>query len=406
MRILNVTASYFPFEEFGGPPAKVRALSRRMTERGHEVSVLTIDWGLTERERRLEGEVPGLEKSPFGWQSSDRGIEAHYLPVGMRYRGLTWNPRAAAFCRARLRSFDIVHIFGLYDLLGPSVARVCQKSGTPYVVEPMGMFIPIVRSLRLKRLYHRALGRKMLEGARAIVATSEQEAAEVESAGVSREKVFVRRNGVEKPDAIPEQGRFRRALGIAADEKLILFLGRVSEKKSPDLLLRAFAKIHKLERAAMRLVIAGPDENNLKKHLKVLAADLRVDSEVIFLDGIYGQHKWEGYRDADVFVLPSQNENFGNAAGEAVLAGTPVILTDRCGIAPLLGDAALVVPHDVEAIAEALRRVLFEADVQARLRAACCEAVAGLSWEEPAREQEAMYRQFAKKELQVAGAGS
>ena len=61
---------------------------------------------------------------------------------------------------------------------------------------------------------------------------------------------------------------------------------------------------------------------------------------------VFGAAKWAAYRDADVFVLPSQNENFGNTAAEAVAAGTPVIVTEQCGIAPLLAnEAGLVVPR-------------------------------------------------------------
>ena len=66
-----------------------------------------------------------------------------------------------------------------------------------------------------------------------------------------------------------------------------------------------------------------------------------------FSGPIFGDDKWAAYRDADVFVLPSRNENFGNTAAEAVAAGTPVIVTEQCGIAPHLKDiAGLVVPHD------------------------------------------------------------
>ena len=49
MRILNVTESYAPFYEFGGPPAKVEALSRGLAQRGNEVTVLTADWGVEKR---------------------------------------------------------------------------------------------------------------------------------------------------------------------------------------------------------------------------------------------------------------------------------------------------------------------------------------------------------------------
>ena len=407
MRILNVTPSYFPFEEFGGPPAKVRALAQRMAIRKHLITVLTLDWGIKDRAKREDGGGSPVERSPFGWEKVENGIEAIYLRRWLQYGKLSWTPGAAGFCRARLSKFDVVHIFGLYDLLGPRVAAACRDRGTPYVVEPMGMFLPIVRSLRLKRMYHRWLGQKMLQEAAAIVATSAQEGAELKSAGLPENKIFLRRNGVQAPAVLPERGVFRRSLGMSEEAKLVLYLGRLSQKKSPDLLVRAFARLAVTnDGRPMYLVIAGPDEHGMKNRLTTLAADLRVGKQIQFCGALYGDAKWSAYRDADVFVLPSQNENFGNTAGEAVLAGTPVVLTDRCGIAPLLGTAAIVCRHDEGALQEAIVRVLFDDNTQIRMKAGCREASARLDWEEPARKMEQLYIQMAGSERELVAAGS
>jgi hypothetical protein len=88
-------------------------------------------------------------------------VQAIYLPTWLHYRALSWNPAAKRFTRARLQNFDVVHIFGLYDFLGPTVAAACRHWKLPHVVEPIGMFLPIVRNLWLKRIYHSVLGRKM-----------------------------------------------------------------------------------------------------------------------------------------------------------------------------------------------------------------------------------------------------
>ena len=120
----------------------------------------------------------------------------------------------------------------------------------------------------------------------------------------------------------------------------MLFLGRLSAKKSPDLLLEAFAKLPLPEaRNNTRLVFVGPDESGMKAQLSQMAARLGVASQVLFCGPLFNVAKWEAYRDADVFVLPSQNENFGNTAAEATAAGTPVVITENCGIAPLLAGA-------------------------------------------------------------------
>src|SRR5467141_573773 len=242
MRILNVTETYAPFFEFGGPPVKVRALSEGLARRGHQVTVVTADWGLEKRLQTPEEKITA-ERSPFGWRRNENGVQSIYIPTWLRYRNVSWNPAVKRYCRARLQNFDVLHIFGLYDLLAPAVAATSRKLGLPYVLEPIGMFVPIVRSLWLKRMYHAIWGKRLLEGASAVVTTSEQEAEELIAGGIAHSKVVLRRNGVEAPASWPARGTFRKAHGISDDVKLVLFLGRLSIKKSPDLLLRAFGEL-------------------------------------------------------------------------------------------------------------------------------------------------------------------
>jgi glycosyltransferase involved in cell wall biosynthesis len=392
MRILNVTETYAPFLEFGGPPVKVRALSEGLARRGHQVTVLTADWGLEKRLQTSE-EKNAAERSPFGWRHRENGVEAIYLPTWLRYRRVSWNPAVKRYCRAWVQKFDIVHIFGLYDLLGPAVAAACRARALPYVVEPIGMFIPIVRSFWLKRMYHCALGGRMLQGARSVVATSDQEIEELVTGGIARAKVVLRRNGVEAPESWPERGAFRREHGISPGAKLVLFLGRLSAKKSPDLLLKAAAELFKrAEGMSVKVVFAGPDEGGVIAGLEQMSSQLGIRKSVQFTGPVFGPAKWAAYRDADVFVLPSQNENFGNTAAEAVAAGTPVIVTEQCGIAPLLAnEAGLVVPHEAGALSEALSRVLGDAELRGHLAAGCAKVTLRLGWEDPVGEMESLY---------------
>jgi len=399
MRILNVTETYAPFLEFGGPPVKVRALSEGLARRGHQVTVLTADWGLEKRLQAQEEKITA-ERSPFGWRRNENGVQAIYLPTWLRYRTLSWNPAVKRYCRARLQNFDVVHIFGLYELLGPAVAAASRKRGLPYVLEPIGMFVPIVRNLWLKRMYHAVWGKQLLEGASAVIATSGQETEELVAGGLPRTRVMLRRNGVEVPAWWPERGTFRRAHGISSDVKLVLFLGRLSVKKSPDLLLRAFGELFKSSAGkSMLLVFAGPDEGGVQARLDQMALQLGVRSKVQFVGPVFGDAKWAAYRDANVFVLPSQNENFGNTAAEAVAAGTPVIVTEQCGIAPLLADeAGLVVRHDAVALSSAIGRILIEPELSSRLAAGCAKVTSRLGWEEPVREMEALYATLAAQQ--------
>jgi glycosyltransferase involved in cell wall biosynthesis len=398
MRILNVTQSYAPFFEFGGPPAKVRALAEGIAKKGHEVTVLTADWGLEGRLEGLPNEAPA-EQSPFGRRRKMNGVTAVYLANWLRYRAMSWNPALGRYLRARLEEFDVVHIFGLYDLLGPRVAAECRKRKIPYVVEPIGMFVPIVRNLWLKRMYHRYWGREMLAGAGAIIATAERERDELIAGGLAADKIVLRRNGVEAPATFPGRGGFRRDLNIPQEAQLVLFLGRLSQKKSPDLLLKAFAGLGApgaTGLSALHLALVGPDESGMKARLQQMATQLGVRERVHFSPPLEGGAKWAAYRDADIFVLPSQNENFGNTAAEAVAAGTPVIVTDQCGIAPLLKDVAgLVVRHEEGELREALRRLLENAELREKLQSGCALAVANLGWDQPLQQLEVLYSRLA-----------
>ena len=398
MRVLNVTETYFPFLEFGGPPVKVRALSKALARLGHQVTVLTADWGFAQRSASRNTGSNGAQRSSLGWRWKEESVEVIYLPSWLRYRALSWNPAVKRFCRERLADFDVVHIFGIYDLLGPAVADFCCSRGVPYVVEPIGMFLPIVRSFLLKRMYHLLLGNRMLRRCSSIVATSQQEVMELASAGLPSEKIVLRRNGVDAPEVMPERGRFRAAHGISPDAKVVLFLGRLSSKKSPDLLLRAFAMLH-AKIAKLELVFVGPDESGMKHKLMRMASELGIASCVKFCGALFGEAKWSAYRDADIFVLPSQNENFGNTAAEAVAAGTPVVVTEQCGIAPLLADVAgLTAAYDAAAISRAMERILIEPGLPSRLTAGCREVTSRLEWQQPAREMETLYQQLAPAE--------
>ena len=391
MRILKTVQAYFPFQERGGPVIKVCALARGLAKRGHAITVLTADLGLT------GGNRLGIkaERCQWGWRMEQGGVEAIYLSTLVHHRAFTINPRVFGFSRASLGQFDLVHFYGLYDLLGPAVAYFCRRRGIPYVVEPMGMYRPIVHNIRLKRMYHQLFGARFVDGARFLIATSEQEKRELNEDGIEASRIIVRRNGIDAPEKLPARGEFRRQWGIAEDKRLILFLGRLVPKKSPEVLLDAFIQWRGKDdcRESAVLIMAGPEEDTgLVLRLKRVIDQEGLKQNVIFTGPLYGDDKWRAYRDADVFVLPSQNENFGNTVAESAACGTPVIVTDRCGIAPLVGQAGLVVRYGRTEVARALGQLLGDSGLWQECREGCSKMTQALSWEEPIDQTEALYR--------------
>jgi glycosyltransferase involved in cell wall biosynthesis len=389
VRILKVVQSYYPFQEKGGPVVKVRALARGLARRGHQVTVLTADWGLN----RQNGQRLALEACPWGLRAAEDGVEVVYLPSIAHYRALTLNPRVIRFCGASLKGFDVVHFYGLYDLLGPVVGFFCRRQQLPYVLEPIGMYRPIDRSFLRKSLWHRSIGRTFCGGAVQFVATAELERQTLIEDGVPAAKVVIRYNGVDSDLAARTaavRGRFRQKWAIASDEPLVLFLSRLIPRKGADVLIEAFARACP---QAGCLVIAGPEgEPGYRAYLEKCAEDSGAARRVLFAGPLYDDEKMAALADADVFVLPSRFENFANVAAEAMACGLPVIVSDACGIASLVeGEAGLVVPPRAQVVADALRTMIDDKNLYSRSKAGCRRVADRLSWDYLAEQMEGHY---------------
>ena len=388
MKILQVSYTYYPFLEMGGPPAKVQAIAEGVAGRGHDVTVLTPNhWNFGPTKVCKMG-----------------GLEVIYLRSIARYRVVSLNPGVVPFCLRRLREFEVVHIYGLYELLGLAVRYFCRRWRIPYVLEPLGMFRPRIRSLAKKRLYHRIFGSTLVRDAERIIVTSEVERRQLMDDGLPESRIILRRNGIDLSqfEDLPPPGGFRRKVGIRPDEKIVLFMGRLAPIKSLDLLLEAFSM---LPPDGNRLVLVGPpDPEAYMRGLQKTAERLKVADRVTFAGPLYGQAKLEALSDADVFALPSESESFGNAAAEALACGTPAVVTEGCGIAPYVADrAGLVVSHDAGALSEALRRLLTDSDLAGQYGRQGPHVAQGLRWDEPVAQMDDMYRRLSDNGIRRSG---
>lgn len=386
--------SYYPFQEKGGTVVKVRALAQALAARGHQVTILTADWGLG----RLNGIDMDLERCAWGWRAAKNGVKTYYLSSIAHYRALTLNPQVIEFSRASLKDFDLVHFYGLYDFLGPAVSFFCRRQGLPYVIEPMGMYRLIDRGYLRKTLWHRALGRAFCGGASRFIATSEMEFQNLTEDGISRHKLVIRYNGVdpEIAERVPRHGSFRAKHRIPSEEPFMLFLGRLIPRKGADILIKAFADV--CSRSG-HLVIAGPEgEPGYRRHLEKCAERSGAAARVHFTGPLYDENKLDALADADIFVLPSRYENFANAPAEAIACNVPVIVSEDCGIGPLVdGCAGLVIPPREEALANALRQLIHNQALYARLKDGCRQVAQQLRWDRLSELMEAHYAEALTK---------
>jgi glycosyltransferase involved in cell wall biosynthesis len=375
MRVLQVTTVYFPELQFGGPPQKIHALSRGLAARGHDVQVVTLHSARPAARDSLA--VDGVTVRYLAWWG----------------RGNWRLPRQGATLAEAVAWADVVHLYGLYNLLGPAAAAAARRAGRPYLLEPQGMLVPRGGHRAAKRLYHRLFTRRLAANAARLIATSPAEAGELASLAPPPHLV-TRRNGIDVAAFahLPPGDTFRRQIGATPADRIVLFVGRISPIKNLEALVRAFqaAALHDA-----RLALVGPQhEADYVARLQRLVQDLGLAARVHFTGPLYGEAVRAALGAASLFVLPSTFESYGNAAAEAAVAGVPVLISDTCGIAPTLHRrAGLAVPPTVDGLAAGLHALLDDASLRAEVMADRFALLDQLSWDEPLAQMEAVYQQ-------------
>src|SRR5262249_54829327 len=134
-------------------------------------------------------------------------------------------------------------------------------------------------------------------------------------------------------------------------------LGRIHPKKGLDRLLHAWAKVEAAH-PEWRLRIIGPDEIGHSAELAALAAELRI-RRVSIEGSVAGDAKTAAYREADLFVISTLNENFAVTVAEALAAGTPVIATKGAPWPGLVHEGCgWWIDHGVEPLAAVLSKAM------------------------------------------------
>jgi glycosyltransferase involved in cell wall biosynthesis len=274
-----------------------------------------------------------------------------------------------------------------------------QKYDVPYVVQARGSLVNVIAKQRLKSLFDVLGGYTLLQDASRLIAVAPLEVEQYKSQGVSEEKIDIVPNGIDLAEFknLPPRGIFRQKYGLKENNQVILFLGRVHKIKGIDLLISAFASLVE-DFSDAKLVIAGPDDGYLPA-LEKLTAELGLEQRVIFTGLLYGDQKLAAYVDADVYALTSSNEVFGVSVLEALACGTPVVVTDCCGIADIIKDkVGLVVPYETAPLKEALCQML-EDDKKRQQYGRDGKALVRekYGWEQIAEQMESVYKRCVER---------
>ncbi len=157
---------------------------------------------------------------------------------------------------------------------------------------------------------------------------------------------------------LPASNEFRGKLGINSKEKIVLYVGRIAERKGLQCLIPAFKKV--IGKVAAKLVIVGMDDGYLKQATsQVIRLNL---SNSVFFTGILTETEvLAAYLAADVVVLPARNEIFGITVLEASMCEKPVVTTNECGASDVVfhsRNGCVVRYGNIDSLADAMTRIL------------------------------------------------
>ncbi len=349
MRILHVIAGLDRRD--GGPPEACLQLCRELARRGHEVSIYSTD--LT------------LRGSPT--EERDAAVTINCFPCKPRLRYSLSMPLAFAL-RRDIPSFDIVHINSLYTFPSTAAAHYCRHFRVPYLLRPHGTLDPYIfaRHRPRKFVYEWLIELRNLKHAAAVHFTAAEEM-ELTRRSVPAIKGVVVPLGVHPRDydwdmTAPTSGTSEYG---EAGRRSILFLGRLNFKKGLDLLVKAFGLVARTH-DDVRLILAGPDEDNYSTRVRRWLKEDGILSKARFAGMLTGKEKVALLHSADIFALPSYSENFGLAAVEAMASGLPVVISNRVNIwREVAGaNAGIVVNCDAVALADGLVALLDDSELR------------------------------------------
>jgi glycosyltransferase involved in cell wall biosynthesis len=350
MKILHVISSVDP--KGGGPIEGMRQRGIFLRDRGHQVEVLSLD-------------DPGAPH-----------VAAFPLPVhavGPARGGYAFAPRIKSWLAQHARQYDAVVISGLWQYHGWATSRVLRGLGVPYHVFTHGMLDPWFRdAYPLKHLkkyaYWLLAEHHVIKHAKAVLFTSEEERlrARLSFMPYCANEIVVA-YGSSAPPAQQQAlvQLFKEQHPELTGKHLLLFLGRIHEKKGCDLLIKAFAQMA-VDHPNLHLIMAGPAAPDVLQGLKALADHLKIGDRITWLGMVSGEQKWGVLLASHVFCLPSHQENFGIAVAEALACGLPVLISDKVNTwREVAGDqAGFVAPDTVEGTTANLRRWLALSDAE------------------------------------------
>ena len=349
MKVLQVVPSLAP--EWGGPVKVVNELAGALEGIGVSSEIISAQGRRVGNPETVTNDIPihRFETGPIArlWTAHTPGLKKTLA--------------------GKIPDFDLVHIQGLWHYPGYIASKIARSRNVPYIVTIHGELNEWnLQQKRLKKqIYMTAIQRGILQKSAALHAITQAESNRIRQLEIETPVAMIP-NGIhtEEFENLPDRSQFVSRYPELENRLIVLFLGRIQQKKGLDILAQAFGNLVRT-RHDVRLVVAGPDEDNTLTEIKPILKSQGALEKAVFPGMLTGEQKLEALSAADIFALTSYSEGFSVALLEALSAGLPLVITDECNF-PEVGDSRagfVVRPNDSET-ASALMSLLDSADLR------------------------------------------
>jgi glycosyltransferase involved in cell wall biosynthesis len=316
MKLLLISPSFYPAIHYGGPIYSTYELAKSLKKTGVDVRVITTNANGNEKLKIKTGTFHKLENE---------------LPVKY-YKSLDSRGTSLSMIlnlKKEIKEADIVYLISIFSPPTPFVIRLCRKMNKPLIISPRGQLGKwcLEQGNRIKKIWLDTFIKQHLD------ILNWHTTAKIEENEVKiiypTAKTFIVPNGIDtllfSDKNIKKDKTFYNTYSSidCTTKNIIISMSRIHRKKGFDILIEAFNILLK-ENPDCLLFIAGEDFGERNYLLNIISLK-NLSAKVFLIGPIEGEEKLNFLKNADVFALPSHNENFGIVYGEALAAGTPVI---------------------------------------------------------------------------------
>ncbi|MET0929230.1 MAG: glycosyltransferase [Aeromicrobium sp.] len=374
LRILHVVTLVSPDGAYGGPVRVATLQCEALRRRGHTVHITAAATGFAE----LPTAVGTIDAHLFA---------GHMVVPGVGFAGLC-APGMLPWLRRNRDAFDVAHVHLARDLVSLPAARMWAAWHLPLVVQTHGMID--ASSRLLAGPVDALLTRPVLRAAGRTLYLTEGERSDLSTAAGGRARLDPLPNGVPTPDDSADSDE---PVGVPE----VLFLARLHPRKRAPLFVEMAARL--IDRGVTaRFTLVGPDEGDGPR-VQQLIEDSGHADRIGWMGALGPDETLERMRRAAVYVLPAVGEPFPMTVLEAMSIGRPVVVTDDCGLAPLVASSSSgisVCPDDLTGLADAVTRLLQDPVARHRMaRNARNTARTELSIDPVIARLETMYQEVA-----------